>query len=164
MKLKIFTFRFCENTGGFNDDKLQLFSMEKEIIEFAEHFFTFEKRPYLTVFLSYRDKPSGSTNKGVRKQDPRSELDEHEKLLYDVVRKWRAARATQEGIPPYMIANNKQVASMVKLKVRSKKDFDAVEGFGEAKISRYAEDIIKTLVGHQEPDSDEKREIKEGED
>ncbi len=164
MKLKIFTFRFCENTEGFNDDELQQFSVEKEIIEFAEHFFTFEKRPYLTVILSYRDKPSGSTDKSVRKQDPKSELDEQEKQLYDVVRKWRAARATQEGIPPYMIANNKQVASMVKLKVKIKKDFDGVEGFGEAKITRYAEDIIKTLVGHQEPDSNEKQETKEGED
>ncbi len=164
MKLKIFTFRFCENTEGFNDDSLQQFTADKEVVEFSEHFFTFEKLPYLTVILSYRDKPSGNTNKGARKQDPKGELDEREKQLYDVVRNWRAARATQEGIPPYMIANNKQVASMVKLKVRSKKDFDAVEGFGEAKIAKYAEDIIKTLVGHQEPDSDEKRDIKEGEE
>jgi superfamily II DNA helicase RecQ len=163
LKLKVFTFRFGENTEGFNDEELQQFTMDKEIIEFAEHFFTFDKRPYLTVIISYRDKPPGNTYKSVRKQDPRSELDERERQLYDVLRNWRAARTTQEGIPPYMIANNRQIAGMVKTNVKSKKDFNGIEGFGEAKITRYAEDIIKALVSHQNPDSDGTLETDEGE-
>lgn len=81
-----------------------------------------------------------------------------ETQLYDILRNWRAARATQEGIPPYMIANNRQIAVMVKTNVKSKKDFIGVEGLGEAKIARYAEDIIKALVSHQNPCSDVKRE------
>ncbi len=158
MKLKVFTFRFCENIELFNDDELQQLTADKEIIEFTDHFFTFEKRPYLTIIVSYRDKPTVNTGKSARKQDPRSELDERERELYDALRNWRAARATQEGIPPYMIANNRQIAGMIKSGVKCKKDFETVEGFGEAKITKYAEDIIKTMVGHQNPESDIKQE------
>ncbi len=139
MKLKIFTLRFCEKQEGFNDDELQQFTVDKEIIEFAQHFFTLEKQPFLTVIISYRDKPPENGYKSVHKQDPRAELDERERQLYDVLRNWRTVRAKQEGVPPYIIANNKQIASIVKLNVKSKKDFDGIEGFGEAKITRYQE-------------------------
>jgi len=62
-----------------------------------------------------------------------------------------------------MIANNRQIAGMVKANVKNKKDFNGIEGFGEAKITRYAEDIIKTLISHQNPGTDDKRETEEGE-
>ena len=50
------------------------------------------------------------------------ELDEAERKVYDALREWRAGKARQEGIPPYMIANNSQLAKMVKLKAAAKAD------------------------------------------
>jgi len=54
LKLKVFTFRFSESAEGFNDEPLQEFIADKEVIEFSEHFFVHEKTPYLTLLLSYR--------------------------------------------------------------------------------------------------------------
>lgn len=62
------------------------------------------------------------------------------------MRAWRAAKAKQEGIPPYMIANNKQLASMVKQRAMTKADLAGINGIGDAKIARYGEDILKTLA------------------
>jgi hypothetical protein len=38
LKLKIFTFRFSNTTDGFDDQPLQEFIADKEVIEFSEHF------------------------------------------------------------------------------------------------------------------------------
>ncbi|MBW2737884.1 MAG: HRDC domain-containing protein [Deltaproteobacteria bacterium] len=67
------------------------------------------------------------------------ELDEREKEAYEALRVWRAAKAKQEGIPPYMIANNKQLAKIVKLKAGTKAELAKVSGIGEAKIKQHGE-------------------------
>ena len=151
MKLKIFTFRFSEGIGGFDDKPLQEFIADKEVIEFAEHFFIHENTPYLTVLIAYRLLAAEEKRKLVRRQDPRSELDEREKKAYDALRAWRAARARQEGIPPYMIANNKQFAKMIKLRATTRAALGRVEGIGEAKTARYGDEILQTIAKHIEP-------------
>ncbi len=148
----------------FNDDDLQQFLEEREIVEFVDHFFTFEKLPYLTIIVSYRDKVSRSGKTVDRKKDPRRELDEQEKKLYDTLKSWRAVRASQEGIPPYLIANNRQIACMIKLNAKNKIDFSEIKGFGEARIDKYGDDIIKVLVQQQDPDPDVEPKTNEGEE
>ena len=148
MKLKVFTFRFSENADGFNDEPMQEFIADKEIIEFSEHFFVHEKTPYLTVLISYRDISKNERAKLNRKFDPRKELDSREKETYDVLRAWRAERAKKEGIPPYMIANNKQIGDMVKLRAKTRADLARIKGIGDAKTSQYGEDILKILAKH----------------
>jgi hypothetical protein len=85
LKLKIFTFRFSESIGGFDDKPLQEFIADKEVIEFAEHFFIHENTPHLTVIISYRLLAAEEKRKLGRRQDPRGELDDREKEAYDAV-------------------------------------------------------------------------------
>ena len=106
MKLKLFTFKFSESGGGFNDEPLQKFIADKEVIEFANHFFVHEKTPYLTVVLSYRELSYNEMHKGGRYPDYRRDLDKQELVAFEALRAWRAIRAGQEGVPPYIIANN----------------------------------------------------------
>ena len=163
MKLKVFTFRFSGSTDGFNDEPLQAFIADKEVIEFSEHFFVHEKTPYLTLLLSYRLLNHDQGGKSKRRQDPRKELDDREKQAYDALRAWRAARARQEGIPPYMIANNKQLAGMIKRGAATKVSLAGVEGIGEAKIARYGDEILQTIAEHLVPekvdDNDSDKEV-----
>ena len=146
MKLKVFTFRFSESTDGFDDKPMQDFIVDKEVIEFTEHFFIHEKTPYLTVLLSFRDLPPDERRKRHRGKDPRKELDQRERNIYDALRTWRATRAKQEGIPAYMIANNRQLAEMIKSGIKSKADLSAVRGIGEAKVTQYGEEILDTMA------------------
>ncbi len=148
MKLKIFTFGFSESAGGFDDQAMQDFMADKEAIDYSEHFFIHEKTPYLTVILSYRDISRDEKRKFNRAQDPRKELDEKEKGTYDALRTWRAARAKQEGIPPYMIANNKQIAKIIKIKAKTIGDLAGISGIGEAKTTQYGHDILEILNKH----------------
>ena len=158
MKLKIFTMRFSESVDGFDDSPMQEFISDKEVIEYTEHFFIHDKTPYLTVLLSYRDIAPDEKRRLNRRNDPRDELDEKEKETFDALRNWRAARAKQDGMPPYMIANNKQLAKMVKLKAATKADLGKVNGIGEAKIEKYGEDILRIIAEQQNPESADKTE------
>lgn len=147
LKLKIFTLRFLEPANGFDDSPLQEFTADKEIIEHTEHFFIHDGVPYLTVVLSYRGATPDGRKRSQSRRDPRTELDAHEREGYDALRTWRAAKAKQEGIPPYMIANNKQLARMVKLKAGAKADLAMVNGIGDAKIEQHGEEILRKAPG-----------------
>jgi ATP-dependent DNA helicase RecQ len=145
LKLKIFTFQFSESAQGFDDKALQEFTADKEVIEFAEHFFIHENTPYLTVLIAYRLLAAGEKRKLDRRKDPRSELADREKKVYDALRAWRSVRAKQDGIPAYMIATNKQFAQMIKLGATDRAALSRVQGVGEAKIANYGEEIMQVI-------------------
>jgi len=147
--------RFSESVDGFDDSPMQEFISDKEVIEYTEHFFIHDKTPYLTVLLSYRNIAPNERRKLNQRNDPRAELDDAEKEIFDALRTWRAARAKQDGMPPYMIANNKQFAKMVSLKAATKADLDKVSGIGEAKIDKYGEDILRIIAEKRDSDSAE---------
>ncbi len=84
----------------------------------------------------------------IRRPDSRNELDDKEKQVYDAMRAWRAARAKAEGIPPYMIANNKQLAKMIRSRVQSRTALTAIQGIGDAKAAKYGEEILEILNKH----------------
>ena len=145
MKLKVFTFRFSESVDGFDDKPLQEFIADKEVIEFAEHFFIHENTPCLTIIISYRLLAAEEKRRLDRRQDPRNELDDREKEAYDALRAWRSVRAKQDGIPAYMIATNKQFAQMIKLGAMDRAALSRVAGIGEAKIANYGEEILEVI-------------------
>jgi len=121
-----------------------------------EHFFVHERTPYLTVLLSYRDIAADEKRKPTskRRSDPSADLDEEEKKTYDTLRAWRVAKAKQEGIPPYVIANNKQLVKMIKLRADNKTALLKVDGFGEAKAEQYGDEILEILKTHVDPDKE----------
>lgn len=162
MKLKVFTLRFSDGLEGFDDAPLQEFAADKEVVDYAQHFFFHEKKPYLTILLSYREIAPEERRRFQRDSNPRNDLDENEKAVFDALREWRAARAKQDGIPPYLIANNKQLAKMIKMKATTKTDLASVGGIGEAKVESYGEEILKVIAQATQPKAaDEKNQPEE---
>jgi len=68
-----------------------------------------------------------------------------EEIVYKNLKKWRNIKAGAEGIAAYMIAHNKQLQKMVKLRVRTKEDFLKIKGFGEKRTEKYGDDILGIL-------------------
>ena len=122
MKLRIFTFRFTAASAGFDDTPLREFLADKEVVEYSEHFFEHERTPYLTVVAAYRYLAPDEKRAFRRRESPEQDLAPEERVLFDALRAWRAARAQAEGIPPYMIASNRQLVRIVRLKAGTKAD------------------------------------------
>jgi len=162
MKLRIFSFPFIEDTG-FDDTELQNFLSDREVVDVRDHFFVRDGEPWLFLVLSYRDMSSYEKDNAKRnhKKDPRTGLDEHERAVYDALRTWRTARAKQDGVPVYLVANNRQLAAMVKLRAETKADLMTVDGFGEEKVKHYGDEILEVLKVYSAGKPMNKEETKE---
>lgn len=106
-----------------------------------------DNTPYLALVLAYRPADDGGRHP-VARLDPRGELADDERPAYDALRAWRAARAKAEGLPPYMIASNRQLAQMIKAKSASRAALTRIEGVGEAKAAKYGGEILAILAKH----------------
>lgn len=146
MKLKIFTFGFSPSEGCFDDTSLQEFLIDKELIEYTEHFFIHENIPHLAIIVSYREAIPQRKRGYSGGQKVTSQLDAGEKKIYNALSNWRAARAKHDGVAPYLIVTNAQLATIIKNKPQSKKDLIKVRGIGEVKAEQYGDDILKILA------------------
>ena len=150
MKLRIFTLPWDDAAARFEDRELHRFldpespAVAPDVIEVAQHFLVHERRPVWAIMVMYREgdaSPRARADRDFRK-DWRAELDEPGRKQYDELRLWRAKAAKREGLPPYLICNNRQLAEMVTRKPASLTALRDIEGFGEAKAARWGEEIL----------------------
>ena len=55
MRAKIFTLRYSATLGGFDDSAIELFTRDKEVLTFREHFFTVSDVPHLACVVAWQD-------------------------------------------------------------------------------------------------------------
>ena len=149
MKLKIFTLRLNPTTGLFDDAELTSFQLGKDVIDVSEHFLVHEKTPTLLLVLRYRELPD---NGGAARQSPeaarkdwRAELDVQGQRVYDEFRLWRGRKAKHEGLPPYLILNNRELAELVMKRPANISQLREIEGIGEAKAKCWGEEMLALL-------------------
>jgi superfamily II DNA helicase RecQ len=150
MMTKVLTLRFNPLHGAFDDQPLIDFTRDKDLIAVHHHFFTYDGVPYLAIVLDYRLgellNPEESQDSRRRREDHwRETLSKNALPLFNTLRQWRAARAKAEGIPSYQIANNRQLAEMAESRPQSLTALAKLEGFGQARISKYGQEMLDLL-------------------
>jgi len=161
MKLKVFTLRMDDASGKFDESAVQEFlgdqDQPRDVIEVSDHFFVHDKRPTWALLVTYRDVPQPGAAR--QEQDPRkdwrAELDGPAKELYDQLRLWRSKTAKHDGLPPYLICTNRQVAEIVVRRPTSLAQLGEIQGIGEAKLARWGSEIL-AIVQAAAPVSDAK--------
>lgn len=151
MHVRIFTLRFNPVTEGFDDSAVADFVKDKDVLSIRDHFFTKDDVPYLTLVVRYRPAtlpiPADIGKSEKRRDDSwRELLTEADWPLFNTLRDWRGDRAKKEGIPPYVICNNRQLAELVKARPHTLAALSRIEGFGEAKLKKYGKDLLAFLV------------------
>ena len=155
MQVKVLTLRFCKLTETFNDTALQAFIKDKEVISIRDHFFEQLGIPYLTLVVIYRLSPvadavsPGSSEKVKPDESWKELLTEAEMPLFNTLRNWRNERAKRDGIPPYIILTNRQLAVIVKARPESVAQLGEIEGIGTAKLEHYGKEIASLLSSRQ---------------
>ena len=61
------------------------------------------------------------------------------------LKKWRADQAAQEGVPLYMVAQNRWLEEMVRMPNRSLDDLMKINGLGEWRVQKYGGKILEVL-------------------
>jgi len=71
--------------------------------------------------------------------------------LAERLRAWRRERATEDGVPAYVVFNDRTLAALAERRPRSRGELLAVEGIGPGKLDRYGEALLRLLDGTGEP-------------
>jgi len=61
------------------------------------------------------------------------------------LKKWRADQAALEGVPLYMVAQNKWLEEIVQMPGRTLDDLKKVRGLGEWRVQKYGSKILEIL-------------------
>jgi ATP-dependent DNA helicase RecQ len=84
---------------------------------------------------------------GARRQEPReeSDLDAGSARLYERLAAWRKAKAVEEALPAYVVANNSTLRNIAVAKPQSTSALLAVPGFGPKGVEKYGAELL-TLI------------------
>ena len=158
MYIKVFTLSFNALIGGFDDESLQHFLQNKRVISVQEHFYEFNHLPYLTLVITYEI--ASATKPEIEKKSKtdnvptthwRDLVNKEDAPLFENMREWRNHTAKTLGIPPYVIANNAELAALLKSKPTTLTALSNVEGFGKQKVEKYGQSLIQFFAPEEIP-------------
>ncbi len=146
MQIKILTLSFNPLTGLFDDSELQNFMAMHNVASVRDYFFIKNDQPILTLVITYNpldeDAVKSSSTRTKADDSWKKMLTEADMGLFTLLREWRGKKAKKEGLPPYILATNKQLATIVKVKPQSITELLKIEGVGEGKAKKYGEEIL----------------------
>ena len=149
LSVKVITLRFDEIRGGYDDAVLNDFLRMHRVIEMNHHFFVKSETQYLTLLITFQVTPEdlqrvehASSKIRDLQESWKNILQESDMGLFQLLREWRGRRARNEGLPPYVVLTNRQLAYVTRAKPQSLADLQKIDGFVEAKASKYGEDIL----------------------
>jgi DNA helicase-2/ATP-dependent DNA helicase PcrA len=64
----------------------------------------------------------------------------------EALRAWRRKRAEADGVPAYVVFNDRTLAALAERRPRSRGELLTVEGIGPAKLDRYGEELLALLA------------------
>lgn len=163
MILKTITVKYSSALGGFPDEVVRDFAAHHQILRSSHHFFVHDGIPHLTFVLSChpmdggrREEVRGAAAKE-KTEDWKNTLSESDYALFNCIRTWRNERCRKEGIPPYLLGTNQQVAEISRRKPRTLQELAGVRGFGEAKIEKYGKEILALVDGADQTSAEEEK-------
>ena len=149
MLIKVISLAFDTLYGGFNDEEVREFIKDKEIISVADYHFVKNDVPYLTFVFRYfphraelESKTDVKNNKREPDDDWKKLLSEADMGLFNLLREWRTQRCKKEGVPPYILFTNQQLAMIVKKRPQSLTELTQIDGIGKGKAQKYGEEVL----------------------
>lgn len=150
MLVKIFTLRFSEHIEGFDDEHVRNFMINNNIISIREHFFQKGDVPYWSIMLVYEPMMEHRAvrkeeHQGDKKDDYRSLISKENMPLFNLLREWRNERAIKDGVPPYVLFTNRQLAEIAEQSPDSINKLAGIEGIGKMKLKKYGREVLSVV-------------------
>ena len=97
-----------------------------------------DKEPVWSIFLQYEVVEP-------EKAEQKLDLTESQQHKFNKLRKWRKIKAENQGIPPFLIAKNKQFEELVKGEFKTMESLKLIHGFGDKKVASYGKDMLEII-------------------
>ena len=165
MQARVLTLRYSTALGGFDDSELERLTAEHDLLELREHVVSVAGEPCVVLLATWArteaativppaergadqvPEPRAPSRNGARKPvvDVLQGLDDAQRAQFERIRAWRASTAHDEGVPPYVILTNRQLAEVVKQRPDSRTALGRIDGLGAKKLDRYAKALLEQL-------------------
>jgi ribonuclease D len=147
MLVKIFTLSFDSNCGGFGDEPVREFLKGKRVCHVSDYLVTVREKPYLVFVIQYEVLDHPVDKKSVTKQKWQEMLQESDMGVFNLLRDWRQERSKKEGVPPYIVFTNTQLAQIVRQKPQTVTDLSHISGIGKSKLKESVTKVAPTTEG-----------------
>ncbi|MBF0419467.1 MAG: HRDC domain-containing protein [Magnetococcales bacterium] len=152
MNVRVFTLKLNALTGCFDDSEVRAFTSDKDVHSIRDHAFVHQGMPYLVLIVTYHaangsesSVPTGKNHANERDEAWRKTLKDADMPIFNTLREWRAKKAREEGVPPYFVCTNKQLADVIHLRPENMTTLAKVDGFGEGRLKKYGQEILAVL-------------------
>ena len=144
MLIKVFTITFDSLSGEFKEGPVRDFLKDKEIISVTDYLFVRNEIPYLVLVVKYYPyRPEIQADAQSSDDMKWKEMLSAEDMgLFNLLRDWRSERCKKDGVPPYIVMTNKQLAALTKSRPQSIAELSKIDGIGSKKTERYAVEIL----------------------
>ncbi|MEY8354651.1 HRDC domain-containing protein [Lachnospiraceae bacterium 54-53] len=68
--------------------------------------------------------------------------------IFRELRLFRLDKSREENIKPYYIYSDNQLKNLILTMPKNKAELKKIAGFGEAKVNKYGDDILKIMEKH----------------
>lgn len=144
MNVQLFKIRPEEVYLPADQKKLDCFLAENEILKYETAFVTADES-YWSVMVFYNPPASVNESQPPKYTAADAELTTGETKILEALRAWRAEKAGEKNLPPYLVATNKELLSLAKYRPVTIRDFSEIKGFGRYKIEHYGQEILEIL-------------------
>jgi len=79
--------------------------------------------------------------------DEDRELGADERALFDALRRHRMEVARAEGVPPYVVASDRTLRDVARMRPTSLEELQRAHGIGETKAQRYGPGLLRVVAG-----------------
>lgn len=144
MKYQFFTIPVFDSSA--HAEELNKFCGQHRVVQVEKHFVVNGDASFWSFCVGYLDNDNRQGANLRSRIDYREILNEADFAVFAKLRTVRKQLAEADGVPPYAVFTNEQLAKMVTEKVRSKSKMKAIEGVGDSRMAKYADAMLAELL------------------
>lgn len=143
MKVKVLKIRISDQFQNMDEAILNDYLERYDIVDLNTQLVQGDIN-FWSVFINYEEKQIKPTSSKTN-VNPDEQLSDEETIIYDKLKNWRAEKARESQLPPYIIFHNAHLVAIAKHKPSNFEDLENIKGLGKAKIEKYGVEIIEVL-------------------
>lgn len=130
---------------------MNAFLRSHRVVSIDRHLVDVGSSSFWTFCVEYIDgqlpsRGDAAVSSGRSDVDYRKVLSESDFAVYAQLRELRKELAQADGVPPYQVFNNRQLAEMVRKKMRTEADLRSLPGVGTARLEKYGDRFVTNLI------------------
>lgn len=144
MRIQFFTIPI--HAGNEIVAELNAFLSSHRVVSVAREFVADGQNSCWAFSVTWTESDSGQPTSGRRSRiDYKDVLSEQHFAVFARLRELRKEIAERDGVPPYALFTNEQLAKMVTESVTTASDLQKIPGIGPSRIEKYGEVFLKML-------------------